>query len=326
MSATLTWQNSGLGTKTGTTVAAFIADVVSVVNSKSGDGAFAWAVASSNTATSPNYVVLKRKSGAAGRVLIAVWTSSPAGNNSAILDGAPATNAAYCAFFPAGNVDTPSNLTASSGTIMGDDTGAVKVGTAGAVSTIYGASFQPFYFDSAEAIFFGFQNPAAASIYGFGAGYLLVDAADNEYAAVVSSGGTTLSSFSSGSSATFSWTSSANGAGTGSSPCARTNYGSANRVYYSAFQPSGAWAQQAVGPSDVLTDTSASKAWFVPMQMLGMTKGEGFALKLRQIGFGPGTTGPFASYNTTGPVVAARQFNAMTSGGNGYPWFTNFKL
>ena len=114
--------------------------------------------------------------------------------------------------------------------------------------------------------------------------------------------------------------------GTGSSPCARTNYGSANRVYYSAFQPSGAWAQQAVGPSDVLTDTSASKAWFVPMQMLGMTKGEGFALKLRQIGFGPGTTGPFASYNTTGPVVAARQFNSMTSGGNGYPWLTNFKL
>ena len=31
-------------------------------------------------------------------------------------------------------------------------------------------------------------------------------------------------------------------------------------------------------------------------------------------------------YNTTGPVVAARQFSNQTAGGNGFPWFTNFKI
>ena len=64
----------------------------------------------------------------------------------------------------------------------------------------------------------------------------------------------------------------------------------------------------------------------MPAQLLGVAKGEGFVIKLRQIAFGPGTVGPLTPYNTTGPVVAARQFNIATAGGNGYPWLTNFKL
>lgn len=327
MSATLTWQNSGIGAKTGTTVAALIADIVSIVSSKSGDAAFAWQVASSNTATSPNYVVLKRKSGAAGRVLMVVWTSAPAGNNAAILDAAPSVNNLYTAFFPAGNVDTPSNLTASSGTIMGDDTAAVKVGSAQTVTTIYGSSVQPFFFDSSEAIFIGFGNPAnVLSVYGVGAGYLLVDAADSEYAAVVSFGNNALHNFSSPT-GVLGWQATAQAAGTSSAGYARTNYGSANRTYFSAYQPTGAgWASQTIGTSDIMTDTSLSRAYFVPVQLIGQTKGEGFILKLRQIGFGPGASGAFSVYNTTGPVVAARQFSPVTAGGSGFPWFTNFKL
>lgn len=326
MSATLAWQNSGLGAKTGTTVAAAIADIATLVSSKSGDAAFLWAVASSSTAASPNYVVLKRKSGAAGRILIACWTSAPAGNNAAILDAAPTSNALYIAFFPAGNVDTPSNLTASSGTIMGDDTGAVKVSASCAVSFAYAALLQPFYFDSAEAVFFGFQNPAVStSLCGFGAGYLLVDAADNEYAATVSFGNTALHTFGQTTSG-MGWTTTAQVAGTSSAPHVRTNYGAAGRAYFGAYAPAGAWASQATGPTDILTDTSLSRAYFVPFQLLGQAKGEGFALKLRQIAFGPGTTGAFSAYNTTGPVVAARQFNAATTGGGGFPWFTNFKI
>lgn len=324
MSATLTWYNSGLGTKTGTTVAALINDIVSLVNSYSGDANFSWQVASSNTASSPNYVVLKRKNGSAGRILLAVWTSAPAGNNAAILDAAPTANALYGAWFPSGNVDTPSNLTASSGTILGDDSGCTKVWAAMLTSTIYAASFQPFYFDSAEAVFFGFQNPAAPTLYGAGAGDLLVDASDNAYGCVVGYAAQSLGNFST-TTAVMAWSATKPNA-SATTACTRTNYGAADRVYFHAYTPSSTWAAANVSATDILTDTANSEAWFVPVQLLGQTKGEGFVLKLRQFGYGPGTTGAFTPYNTTGPVVAARQFNAATAGGNGYPWFTNFKL
>lgn len=127
MSATLTWHASGPATKTGTTQAAFMTDIAAMVSANSGDSNFKWQVASSNDSSAPYYVVLKRKDASAGRVLFVAWTSTPAGFNTAILDQNPSTTAFYVAYFPAGNVDTPSNLTASSGTILGDDTGAVKV-------------------------------------------------------------------------------------------------------------------------------------------------------------------------------------------------------
>lgn len=325
MSATLTWYNSGLGTKTGTTVAALINDIVSLVNSYSGNSNYSWQVASSSTAASPNYVVLKRKDGSAGRILLAVWTSAPAGNNAAILDGAPTANSLYGAWFPSGNVDTPSNLTASSGTILGNDTGCTKVWAAMATSSIYSTSYQVFYFDSAEAVFFGFQNPAAVSYYGAGAGDLVVDASDNAYGAVVGFGNGLLNSFGGNLTTIMGWVATKPAANSASA-CVRTNYGSSDRVYFMAYAPSAGWASSAVSSTDVLTDTSNAKAWFVPVQLLGQTKGEGFALKFRQFGFGPGTTAAFTPYNTTGPVVAARQFNASTTGATGAPWFTNFKL
>lgn len=324
MSGTLTWYNSGLGTKTGTTVAALISDLVTLISSKSGDANFSWEVASSNTATSPNYVVLKRKGGSAGRVLLAVWTSAPAGNNAAILDAAPTTNSLYGAWFPAGNVDTPSNLTASSGTILGDDTGVVKVWPAMVASTVYGATVQAFYFDSAEAVVFGFQAPTGPQCYFAAVGDILVDAADSAYGATFSLVVGSASNFASVTSPVPY--SSTKPAASSATACARTNYGSSDRTYFFAYAPSGTWASVAVSSTDILTDTSNAKAYFVPIQMLGQTKGEGFVLKLRQMALGPGTTSAFTPYNTTGPVVAARQFNAATAGGNGFPWLTNFKL
>lgn len=325
MSATLTWASSGAGTKTGTTVAALIADIVTLVNSKSGDSSFYWQVASSNTATSPNYIVLKRKDGSAGRILLVVWTSAPAGNNSAILDGAPTTNSLYGAWFPSGNVDTPSNLTASSGTILGNDTNCTKTWAAMSSTSIYTTNVQPFYFDSAEGMIFCFQAPSSTNtMYMGAAGDLVVDASDNAYGAVIGYGTTLMSGFGSAS-APSQWSATKPGSQT-TTPCIRTNYGSTDRVYFHAWAPSGPWASSAVGSTDILTDTANAKAWFVPVPLVGQTKGEGFALKLRQIGFGPGTLGPLTPYNTTGPVVQARQANLSTTGGTGFPWICNFKL
>jgi len=325
MAATLTWLNSGLGTKTGTTVAAFITDMVSLMNTYSGNPAYLWQIASSSTAGNPHWIVYKRKAGSAGRILHVIWTSAPAGNNAAILDGAPTANRAYVAWFPNGNVDSPSNLLAASGTILGDDTGCVKVSAQSAVSTIYGASIQPFYFESNEAIWFGWQNPASTTTYCQAAGNLVVDGADVEYGATLSYGAASANSFGS-SNTVMPWTINAQLAGASATAHLRTNYGSANRVYYHAMQPSGSWAASVVGPDDILTDTTTNRVWFVPVQLLGTTKGEGFVLKLRQVTWGPGTLGAFTAYNTTGPVVQARQFNAATAGGNGYPWLVNFRI
>lgn len=324
MSATLTWASSGLGTKTGTAIANLIDDIDTLVSSKSGDSSFFWQVAAKNSAATPYWINLKRKDGSAGRILLICYTSGPAGTNTAMFDTTPTSNSVYGLYFPAGNVDSPSNLTSSSGTVMGDDTGAVKAWAQLVLSTMYTTSYQPFYFDSAEAMIFGFQNPAAATCYWGAAGAIVVDAADNAYSAVMSAGSNSAGTFGS-TSPTIPFTANSINAGAVTA-CVRTNYGSSNRVYFQAWTPSGTWAAVAPSSTDILTDTSLAKAWFVPVPLLGQTKGDGFILKLRQISFGPGTTGPFTPYNTTGPVVQARQFNGATAGGNGYPWVTNFKL
>lgn len=323
MSATLSWASSGLGTKTGTAIGNLFADLVTLITSKAGDSSFYWQVASSNTGSTPYQITLKRKDGSAGRILLVAWSSAPAGNNSAILDGAPTTNSLYGAYFPAGNVDTPSNLTASSGTIMGDDTGAVKVWAGLNIATIYGASVQGYYFDCAEAVAFAFQNPSAANPSFAAAGAILVNGSDNAYDGVMSFGANTAQVGVQSSPMPHVVTSTNAGTAT---PCVRTNYGSSNRTYYLAWAPSGTWASVAVSSTDILTITASNLAYFVPLQLLGQTKGEGFILKLRQMAIGPGSVGALTVYNTTGPVVQARQVSASTTGATGAMWLTNFKL
>lgn len=325
MSATLTWASSGGATKTGTTINTLLDDLDTLVTSKAGDSTFFWQKASKSSAATPFSMVLKPKDGSAGRILLLCYTSAPANSNAAIFDQAATTNVLYVAFFPAGNVDSPSNLTAASGTILGDDTGAVKVCASMLISSIYAASVQVYYFDSSEAMVFAFQNPATTTSSLAGAGKILVDASDNVYSGVFSLGANSMANWGSNASPTLPFSSSAINAGAATA-CVRTNYGSTNRVYFQGWAPSGTWASVAVSSTDILTDTSVQKAWFVPVQLLGQTKGEGFVIKLRQMAFGPGTTGPLTPYNTTGPVVAARQINLATTGGNGFPWITNFKL
>lgn len=324
MSATLTWASSGAATKTGTTINTLLDDLDTLITSKAGDATFFWQKASKSSAATPFYLTLKPKDGSAGRILLLCYTSAPANSNAAIFDAAATTNVLYGAYFPAGNVDTPSNLTAASGTIMGNDTGAVKVWASLAIAAIYAASVQVYYFDSAEAMLFCFQNPATITSQFAGAGNLLVDASDNAYSAVFSLGSSTMSNW--GSQTAVLAHSVASISAGASSACVRTNYGASNRVYFQAWIPSGTWASVVVSSTDILTDTTNAKAWFVPVQLLGQTKGEGFVLKFRQFGLGPGTTGPLVPYNTTGPVVAARQSNLSTTGGTGFPWLTNFKI
>lgn len=327
MSATLTWQSSGLGVKTGTARDNWFDDLHTLVASFASDSNYRWQVASFSLAGNPRYLVLKRKNGSAGRILLLGYTAAPAAANTTLFDvaaGSVLTTTSYVAWFPAGNVDTPSNLAAASGTILGDDTGAVKVGTFVVYGSSYAALIQHHYFESEEGIWFFTQNPATTTAHAAAAGDLVVDAADVAYGCTISFGSASMSAWGT-TSGNMPYTSGAITAGT-SAAAVRTNHGSANRTYYHAFIPSGNWASVAVSSTDILTDAPNNKAWFVPVELLSATKGEGFVLKHRQAAWGPGTVGPLSFYNTTGPVVAARNCNAATAGGTGFPWLTNFKL
>lgn len=329
MSATLTWASSGLGAKTGTTNQTFLDDLDTLISSKSGDSTFFWEKAGKNSASTPRYLLLRRKDASAGRIAIIIWDSAPAANNAAILDTTPTSNAVQIAYFPAGTGTTLSNLTAASGTICGDDTGAVKCASASIVGTMYTTSFQHFYFDSYEAMVFCTQNPAGATTYAYGAGALLVDGADNAYDATFQTGGSQRwDNFSAASLAPFPYTTTSTPAGVSSSSgLVRTNYGSSNRLYFNAWIPSGTWCAIAQGPTDIMSDAANDDYWYIAPQLICPTvKGEGPVLKWRQIGFGPGTTSALKYYATTGPVVPARQATTMTTGSNTAPWMCNFKL
>jgi len=325
MSATLTWASSGNGTKTGTTIVDLINNLDTLVTSKSGDATFLWETAGKKVDATPYYYLMRRKDASAGRIGLIHWSSAPAANNSAILDSAPGLSV-YPVWFPNGTGTTLSNLTAASGTICGTDTGVVKVSPIAVVSTSYAANLVPFYFDSAEGVVFGFANPAAATTYWGGAGDLLIDGSDNVYGCTFGSANNSAGQFGSSGSPSFDWAATAPTAGSATNSI-RTNYGSSNRVYKQALQPTGTWASQAVGANDVLTDTAINKVGFLPVQLLAIAiKCEGFVLKFRQIAWGPGSVGPFTPYQTTGPVVQARQFCNTTAGNNGSPWMVNFKI
>lgn len=321
MSATLTWYSSGYGTKTGTSLANMLDDLDTLVTSKAGDSNFKWEIAGKNSATTPYYLLLSRKDGSAGRIAWIQWTTAPGTPHPTLLDGAPSTSYTYLTYFPNGTGTTLSNLAAASGTICGNDTGALKVVPIGQQGTLYTTNYKHFYFDCAEGVFFGIE--AASSQYNAFAGDLVVDALDAAYPAVC---GIPQASIFGSSSSPVQFNGSALQAGpAATTPHMRVNYGTNNKLYFFAYAPSG-WANMAVGAYDPLTDAANSRAFIVPCPLVGHTKSEGLVLKLRQIGFGPGTVSAFASYNTTGPVVAARCFCPTPAGADGRPWMTNFKL
>lgn len=327
MSATLTWYNSGLGTKTNTTIGAAFTDLKTLIDSKSADSNFKWEVKGSSLAGTPYYLLLGRKDGSVGRILIVNWSSAPAGNNAAILDTAPSANVFYIAWFPSGNASTASNLTASSGTIAGDDTNCVKVAPGNSVAGGYAASMQWYYFDCEEGMVFFSQNPASSGGNHFmGAGDLLIDAGDTAYGCTFGISNNGHTSFSGNGTVCWSYNVVNQQAG-GVTAIIRSNYGSSNRNYYQAYI-GATWNVQQPSLGDILTDTTNNKAWFVPVLLLAsQIKGGGFQLKFRQICWGPNSSGAFTTYSTTGPIVKARQASAYTSGNVvSVPWFVNFKI
>lgn len=333
MSATLTWKSAGpYSTNTANTIIGVLTDLKALIDSNSGDPSYLWEVCSSSLVTTPIYLTLRRKDGTVGRILIIGWTSAPAGNNSAILDTAPAANALYMCYFPNGNVSTPSNLTASSGTVMGNDTNCVKAQCiAFSPATFYAATFRVAYIESNESFFMLTQNnTGAAAVYGGGAGEVLVDGSDDAYGAVIGPGAGQFNNICSATTAaSIPWSNTAILAGS-TSAAIRTNQGSANRIMFLAWCPSGAWTSVTPGAAaDPTRDATNSVAFFFGIPVFGVVMPKsGTGIKLRQIAFGQGTVSSFQTINSTGPVTQALGSYPFSpsSSPQSAPWFTNFKI
>lgn len=329
MSATLTWALSENFAKSGTAIGNFFTDLRDMILARAADAAYSWEVASSNVGSTPYQVTLKPKSGAAGRILIVSWSSGPAGNNSAILGGAPTASAIYCCYFPSGNVDTPSNLTASSGTIMGDDTNVIPCGTnTFTIASYFTTGYQLSYADCAEGIYVNCQNPSGATAAALAAGNLVVDANDDAYPCAMAVGGVQTFQTSNG---TWAWNANApvGGSSTGGARwMARYPAGASAKAYYQAWNHTGWAGLDPAASSTVNTDAANQKVWFTPVQLVGQVKGEGLKIKLRQITFGPNSIGNFTKYYTSGPVLKAMHMNSIlvASAAAGQPWLTNFKV
>lgn len=324
-SSTLTWRKSE-GAKTGTAIGDLISDVVAAFSAVAANADYKWQVASSNSASTPYYVVLKRKNGDPGRVLIVCWTSNPAGNNSTLLDGNPSTSTVQMAYFPNGNTDSPSNLTAASGTIMGDDTGATKVIPVGpALGTLYGANIYPVVWDSEEAVHITFQSSTGSAAYWLAAGAIYVDG-DDEAIEGVASSDQSLNNFGANTMAPSFSTSLPTAGGAVSSTaneCHRAIIGGLQEICYFAYSIIGNW--NGASSNNPMLDTGTSRAWFAPIHVLRRSVGAGVSLKLRQFGYGPPTSAAFAEYNTAGLTPAAINSQGNSSGGSA-PWFCNFKI
>jgi hypothetical protein len=329
MATTLTFA-LGIGpTPTATGEIGFFNDMVTMINNKLGDASFSWKVLSSNVASSPYYVVLGRKDNSAGRILLIDYLSSPAGYNPSLFDS-PTVTTDYCqvAYFPNGNVSTPSNLTSNTGAVMGNDTGVVKLtSNQTPITSMYNALTGTilYYFDSYDFVSIGVGN-AYYQQWAFIGGKCLVDYTGTAYDGCMGSIiGTSQNS------ALMQWCPStvSTPAGLATYNIIRTNYGSNNRAYFSAF-PNSAWLYTANGTTgDILADNSNSKAWFAAYPLMGQTKGEGVVLKLRQMAWGPSTNVAFQEYSVSGPTVAAISANNSASGSTtSYSnlWFTNFQV
>lgn len=326
MSTTLTWASSGNGTKTGTAMSNLMSDISTLIGTYSANAAFSWQVAGSSVATTPFWLVLSRKDGSAGRIAIIGLTTAFTNIQPTLWEQLPSINNVFIAWFPNGTGSTLSNLNATSGTVCGNDTGAVRCSSTNSIGSSYTTSFVPFYWDSYDGMWFFFNNPASATLYGMGAGALVEDAVGTAFDATAGSGGG--SGFSAFTSSIFGYTNPSALVLAGALPnSVRVNHTSGNnKQYFNPWQPLG-WAAQAHGSTDcILADDVSLKAWFMPFPLMSTTKGEGITLKFRQMGYGPGQSTAYFTYYTTGPVAQAMQISNVTAGGNTLGWFTNFKI
>jgi hypothetical protein len=307
MSATLTWSENHGESAAQSTFGATNQGAIQLMNQHftalAAFSDFPWTVCSHEGTTAPWYVTLKRKSGAAGRIVFIAVASAPGVTYNPQLGSLSWSSAGVrAAYFPAATSDTPANILATSGDVFTNPAGSTGGGPSQAMTsgtTVFNA------FACADGIFmrYGPSNTDAT-------GWIIVGALAEDGAGVEA-----------GISAHFPGAISTN-------PASTPNV-STNGAY---MMPAGVSIQYGTGwaptssPAGFLRDNGAKKAWFLPRSLASfMVTGDAvFKYKLRQIAIGPTPLAAHERLATVGDVLAAQSASASVTADR--PWLTNFQV
>lgn len=265
---------------------------------------FPWTVASFEGTTSPWQVTLKRKSGAAGRIIFIAVTSAPGTTYNPQL-GTLNWNATgvRAAFFPLASSDTPANILSTSGDVFTNPSGGTPLGPSTAMTS---GTSQLGCWACEDGILMRYGSSSATSKI-FIVGDLLEDDAGVQGPISIQSSVTTLT-----------------GITPLASPTLTDNGGSA--FYAGTHIHFGSGLEPPTGIGTYLRDNGTKESWFLPRSLcsFGLPLGQAMKYKLRQIAIGPTPLASYEQLTDTGSVLKAISVFPGTT--TGHPWLTNFKV
>jgi hypothetical protein len=291
-----------------------LAAINAVFVANSGGVDASWEVATYQS-TSPRYVILRRKSGGAGRIVIFGQQGSTP--NAAAVQGTATASVLYIGFSATSTSDTIDTSYLSGAPLSaGDYIPGLRCCTQAT------ATWRVNYAEWADGVYILFSN-TSSGIGVFGAGNLIDDLTGAAVEAVQGSG-------SNGSTA---WATSVSNSGSifPASVVSSTSYSSAdaglivrvsgaNNIAFRAQSLATAVAQK-------LNNASSTKCWFLPIYVVFNSTDAtlNFVGKIRQVGFGPNCDRE-TTRTDGGGVVAYGHQNTTASANQPGVWFVDAEL
>jgi hypothetical protein len=265
---------------------------------------FPWTVCSFEGTTAPWFLTLKRKTGAAGRIVFIAPSSSPGATYNSQLGTFNWNNSnVRIAFFPLASSDTPANILSLSGDVFTNPGGGSGLGPSFAMTT--GANLVcAFMCEDGLFMRYGTSTTATNTVI---VGDLLEDDVGNQAPiSMVITGGSL----------------------DGVVPVLSPTVGSAGglSLFSGSFAHFGSGWAAPTGIAGYLRDLGLKESWFLPRSLCSynLPLGQTMKYKLRQIAYGPTPLAAYEPLTDTGAVLKATStFPAATTG---YPWLTNFKV
>lgn len=265
---------------------------------------FPWVVCSFEGTTAPWFVTLKRKSGAAGRIVFIAVASGP-GTSYNPQFGTLLWNSAgvRAAFFPNATSDTPANILSGSGDVFTIPTGGTPLSPNYAMTT---GTNQLGCWACEDGIFMRYGTDTATTNV-FVIGDMMEDDVGGQAPIAIHSGTATLLGITPNPTPTIA------------TPGGFAFSGGSLIHFGGGMEPNS-------GVCAYLRDNATKESWFLPRSLCSysLPLGQAVKYKLRQIAIGPT---PLASYETltdTGVVLKAISTFPGTTGA--HPWLTNFKV
>lgn len=316
-SAVLNWSTVKFLPAAGaTTVAAAYAALVSGINAVTQQADFPWVVASSITDAAFECLTFKRKSGAAGRLVLGINKTIAVFNPSVDLytSGTNTANVFFAFYIEGATSDTPTNLKGS-GQIFANEDLVNSTPVVLANISEGNTTGRPCLIANEDSIWFMIRRDVWATPafgYAIAAGGVLVNDADVPYNAAISFTGSAIPLPSDI-----------------ATPPARSTQGVMHRR-----TPTGEleqWVRDATPGNQLanfLRDLAIKKAYFYPINLAStaaISPDRLFYFTLRQVGNGPPALADFEELRDGTGVLKATA-PTKTSSGSATVWFCNFKL